>query len=177
MALVSRLFERTGLAADGVTDVFCTTLRPTHRRALQAFESARWLCPPAELEAFGRHLRALAEAAGRGGREIEEGVAAELKLIDRFEPAPDKITESVHLFPLPGPSAGSAGLLLAGARLTVMLAGDVAPTIDHVLAGRVWSGCADAKTAMESMSEVLEIADFIICGHDNVMPNPTRWMA
>ena len=177
MALVSRVSERTGLSADAVTDVFCTTLRPTHRRAVEAFESARWLCPPGELEAFDRHLRTLAEAAGRGGREVEEGVAAELKLIERFEPAPDKITESVHLFPLPGPSAGSAGLLLAGARLTVMIAGDAAPTIDHILAGRVWSGCADVDAAMASMSEVLEIADFIIRGHDNVMPNPTRWMA
>jgi hypothetical protein len=177
MALVSRLFERAGLAPDAVTDVFCTTLRPTHRRAIEAFGAARWLCPPGELEAFDRHLRTLAEAAGRGRREVEEDVAAELKLIERFEPAPDRITESVHLFPLPGTSAGSAGLLLAGARLTVMIAGDAAPTIDHVLAGRVWSGCADAKAAMESMSEVLEIADFIICGHDNVMPNPTRWMA
>ncbi len=177
MALVSRLFERTGLAPEGVTDVYCTTLRPTHRRAVEAFESARWLCPPNELAAFGSHLRTLAEADDRGGRDAEEHIAAELKLIERFRPAPDKITPSVHLFPLPGPSAGSAGLLLAGARLTVIVAGDAAATIDHVLAGRVWSRCADAEAAMESMSEVLEIADFIICGHDNVMPNPTRWMA
>jgi len=83
----------------------------------------------------------------------------------------------VHLFPLPGPSAGSAGLLLAGVRLTVMIAGDAALTADHVLAGRVWSGCADAQAAMGSMSEIIEIADSIVCGHDNVMPNPTRWTA
>jgi len=104
-------------------------------------------------------------------------VAAEMEVLQRFTPAADKLTEAVHLFPLPGPSAGSAGLLLAGPRLTVMVAGDAAPTRDHVLAGRVWSGSADAESAMESISEVIEIADFIICGHDNVMPNPTRWMA
>jgi len=176
-ALVSRLHERTGLASGAVTDVFCTTLRPTHRRAVEAFPSARWLCPPGELAAFDQHLHTLAEAADRAGREVDEHVAAELELIGRFEPAPDKVTGSVHLFPLPGPSAGSAGLLLAGVRLTVMIAGDAALTADHVLAGRVWSGCADAQAAMGSMSEIIEIADSIVCGHDNVMPNPTRWTA
>ncbi len=176
-ALVSRLRERTGRTPDAVTDVFCTTLRPTHRRSLRAFGSARWLCPEPELQEYRRHLETLAEAAERGGRSVDEAVAADLALLERFEPAPEKLAPSVHLYPLPGPSVGSGGLLLAGARLTVVVAGDAAVTSQHVLAGRVWTGCADARAAAGSLADLLEIADLIVCGHDNYMPSPTRWMA
>lgn len=176
-ALVSRVFERTGLSPAEITDVFCTTLRPTHRRSIEAFAKARWLCPQAELDAYGGHLETLAESADRGGRQIERAIAADRKLLRRFQPAPDKLTSAVHLYPLPGPSAGSAGLLLAGPRLTVVIAADAAVTADHVLAGRVWSGCADTAAAMASLVDLLEIADLIVCGHDDTILSPTRWMA
>jgi hypothetical protein len=174
-ALGGRLFERTGLRPEAVTDVFCTTLRPTHRRSIRAFENARWLCSSEELTAYQGHLEAMAESAGRCDGGAEEAVAADLALLGRFEPAAEKITRSVHLYPLPGPSVGSAGLLLAGPARTVVVAGDAAATRDHVLAGRVWSGCADAHAAMTSLVDLIEIADTIVCGHDNFMLSPTRW--
>ncbi|HET6430203.1 MAG TPA: hypothetical protein VFJ30_17435 [Phycisphaerae bacterium] len=174
-ALLARLFERTGLAAGDVTDVFCTTLRPIHRRSIEAFPEAGWLCAEAELEACSSHLEAMAEAAGRIEREQEALVAEELRLVRRFAPAPDRLTPSVHLFPLPGPSVGSAGLLLAAPTRTTLIAGDAAVTREHVEAGRVWSGCADAETAKESLQEIVEIADLIVCGHDNLMLGPIRW--
>jgi len=176
-ALVSRVFERTGLTAPQITDVFCTTLRPTHRRCIEAFEKARWLCPEAELGAFQDHLGALAESADRADGPDRSSIAAERRLMGRFRPAPDKLTASVHLFPLPGASPASAGLLLAGPRMTAMIAGDAAVTADHVLAGRVWAGAADVEAARRSLSEIVEIADIIVCGHDNYMLSPTRWMA
>ena len=35
--LLARFNERTGLDPEAVTDVFCTTLRPVHRRGIIAF--------------------------------------------------------------------------------------------------------------------------------------------
>ena len=70
-----------------------------------------------------------------------------------------------------------AGLLLAGTRLTAIVAGDAAVTAEHVLAGRVWSGCGDAEAAIRALTEIIELADVIVCGHDNYMLSPTRWMA
>ena len=174
-ALDARLFERTGLRCGQVTDVFCTTLRPTHRRSIAAFEKARWWCGGEELTAYGRHLEALASSAGRLSREDEAAVAADGKLLRRFAPAEEKLTARVHLFPLVGPSVGSCGLLLAGASRTTLIAGDAALTVEHVLAGRVWEGCADAQAAMESLKEIVEIADVIVCGHDNFMLSPLSW--
>lgn len=175
-ALASRLFERTGLRTDEVTDVFCTTLRPTHRRSIELFSQARWLCCEAELTAYRGHLASLAEGADRSGASAE-AVAADLALLERIQPAPDKLTPGVHLYPLAGASVGSAGLLLAGAAMTVIVAGDAALTAEHVLAGRVWNGCADAQAAMTSLVEVIELADVIVCGHDNNMLSPMRWRA
>jgi glyoxylase-like metal-dependent hydrolase (beta-lactamase superfamily II) len=174
-ALAARLHERTGLRPEQITDVFCTTLRPTHRRSLELFEKARWFCGEGELEAYRRHLETLAGSANRLSKEDEAAIAADAKRLMRFAPAEDAITSAVSLFPLLGPSVGSCGLLLAGMAWTAVVAGDAALTVEHVLAGRVWDGSADAEAALESLSEILEIADLIVCGHDNFMICPTRW--
>lgn len=174
-ALASRLVERTGLSPQAITDVFCTTLRPVHRRSIELFRHARWLCCEQELAAYQEHLETLAQSAGRADGEAGKAVLADLALVQRFQPAPDKLTPAVHLYPLPGPSVGLAGLLLAGAVRTAIVAGDAALTREHVLAGRVWSGCADTTSAMSSLVDLIEIADVIVCGHDNYMLSPTRW--
>lgn len=175
-ALGARLFERTGMTPSGVTDVFCTTLRPTHRRGIEAFSHARWTCDESELSAYRQHLEGMADSSDRLANDVESALTADLRAVGRFEPAPEKFTPAVHLYPLPGPSVGSCGLLLAGPVRTVVVAGDAAMTSDHVLAGRVWSGCADAETAIESLTDLIEIADVIVCGHDNYMLSPTYWM-
>ena len=174
--LSARLFERSGLRPADITDVFCTTLRATHRWAVSAFDSARWWCHEPELQVARSHLEALDASARRVEGDFAENVQADLKLLERFQPVPERLTPHVHLYPLPGPSAGSAGLLLAAPTQTIMVAGDAAVTSEHVEAGRVWGGCADVEAAMESLQEIVEIADIIICGHDNVMLSPTRWM-
>ncbi len=174
IVLASRLFERTGLQPDAITDVFCTTLRPTHRRAIAAFPKARWLASGAELDDYRGHLQAMHESSHRQGGEVDQAIHVDIEILQRFQPAPDKLTDVVDLFPLPGPSEGHAGLLVAGATRTVIVAGDAALTIDHVLAGQVWSGCQDVEAAMQSLTEILEIADLIVCGHDNYMISPGR---
>jgi glyoxylase-like metal-dependent hydrolase (beta-lactamase superfamily II) len=174
-ALVSQLNERSGLRPDAITDIFCTTLRPTHRWSIEAFPNARWLCQEDELSDYRHHLQHLAADVKAKDRDMELAIATDLRLLKRFVPCPDKITPEVHLYPLAGPSAHSAGLLLAGLSRTTMIVGDVAMTREHVEAGRVWTGCADTKAAMESLAEILEIADLIVCGHDNYILAPSMY--
>jgi len=81
----------------------------------------------------------------------------------------------VHLYPLVGPSLGSAGLLLTPQTSSIVIAGDAALTAQHVLAGRLWEGCADTETAGSALQDILEVADVIIPGHDNVMISPRQW--
>jgi glyoxylase-like metal-dependent hydrolase (beta-lactamase superfamily II) len=173
-ALAARLGERTGLAVSAVTDVFCTTLRPVHRRSIEAFAHARWWCSQAELEAHRGHLEDLLETAGRLSDEQGQLAKEDLKLLGHFHAAPDKFTEQVNLYPLAGPSVGSAGLLLTPATTTVVIAGDAALTAEHIQRGMVWEGSHDIEAATASLRDVLEIADMIIPGHDNLMLSPGR---
>jgi glyoxylase-like metal-dependent hydrolase (beta-lactamase superfamily II) len=173
-ALAAHLGERTGLSLSAVTDVFCTTLRPVHRRSLAAFPAAKWWCNQAELEAYREHLDGLLASAGRLDQEQATLVEEDLALLKRFGPAPEKFSEQVDLFPLPGASVGSAGLLLTPPTATIVIAGDAAITGEHVQRGMVWEGAADLDAAAQSLRDVLEIADVIVPGHDNLMLAPGR---
>ena len=173
-ALASHLDERTGLGVAAVTDVFCTTLRPTHRRGLEAFGKAKWWCSAAELEGYRDHLEDLLASEKRLTGEQSELAEEDLKLLKRFEEAPEKFAPQVDLYPLPGASVGSAGLLLTPATTTIVIAGDAALTGEHVRRGMVWEGASDLVAAGGSLLDVLEIADLIIPGHDNVMVSPGR---
>lgn len=171
-ALAARFNERTGKTLDDVTDVFCTTLRPVHRRSVAAVPRADWWCAEAELELTRRGLRDLREVAGRLGSEDSQRAEADLKLLERFQPAPEHFGGQVQLYPLAGPTEGSAGLLLTAAARTIVIAGDAALTGEHVRRGRIWQGCADTEAALASLKDMLELADVIVPGHDNVMLSP-----
>ena len=175
-ALAARFFERTGQPLEHVTDVFCTSLRPVHRRSVEAFPNARWWCAEAELDSYGRHLAALRESADRLESADLALVDADLALLERFKPAPDKFSEQISLYPLPGPSDGAAGLLLTPPTATIIIAGDAALTRGHVEHGQVWEGATDAQAAMDSLAELLDLADVIVPGHDNVMFVAQRMM-
>lgn len=173
-ALEARFFERTGMSLTKVTDVFCTTLRPTHRRNAQALPSAKWWAAEAEIDAACQALEEFLGSAQRLGTDDVQAAKADLKIVQRFKPAPDKFGPQVSLYPLIGPSAGSSGLLLTPATTTVIIAGDAALTAGHVLAGQIWEGCGDRQKALESLEDLLQIADIIVPGHDNVMFCPQR---
>ena len=175
-ALGARFNERTGKSLADVTDVFCTTLRPVHRRSIAAMPQATWWVSEAELESFRQGLKDLLESAGRLKSDEAGAIEADLKLMDRFRPAPDKFDEQVSLYPLAGPSPGGAGLLLTPATSTVVIAGDAALTGEHVHRAQVWEGCSDPHGAIESLRDVLELADVIIPGHDNLLLVPQRWL-
>jgi hypothetical protein len=51
---------------------------------------------------------------------------------------------------------------------TVVVAGDAVVTHEYFEAGRVFEQVADVNEAQEAFAGILEIADEIIPGHDNV---------
>ena len=91
---------------------------------------------------------------------------------ERCEIAEDKFADDVDLFPLFGYTPGTCGLLVTTPATSTLIAGDAVPTLDHFLAGQVLPDAWDIKQAQAAMSEVYEIADFIVPSHDNLFPNP-----
>ncbi|MBK7403409.1 MAG: hypothetical protein IPJ41_01935 [Phycisphaerales bacterium] len=57
-----------------------------------------------------------------------------------------------------------------------MICGDAIPTVEHYAQGQVPKQCFDAKQAMESFKEAVEIADVLVLGRDNLVFNQGRGM-
>jgi len=174
-ALAARFGERTGRALADVTDVFCTTLRPVHRRSIAALGEAAWWTGGEELAAYRSHLEQLKDSAERLDPADARAVDEDLRLLERFQAAPEQFDEQVTVYPMAGASPGSAGLLLTPPTMTVVIAGDAAVTAEHVRRGQVWEGCADTEAALRTLRDCLELADVLVCGHDNVVVLPGKW--
>jgi glyoxylase-like metal-dependent hydrolase (beta-lactamase superfamily II) len=168
--------ERTGKQLTDVTDVFCTTLRAVHRRSVTALPEANWWAHRDEIDAHRGKLAALLESAERISPADAAQIEADLKLLESFQPAPEKFTEQVTVYPMAGATAGSAGLLLTPPTMSVVIAGDAVLTAGHVAMGQVWEGCENLEQALETFRDVLELADVIVPGHDNVCISPGRWV-
>jgi glyoxylase-like metal-dependent hydrolase (beta-lactamase superfamily II) len=173
-ALEYRLSERTSLKPAQVQAVFLTTWRPVHRRGLHLFDHADWLISPAELAAMRKHLEKLLGQFKAAGKQSDEVIADELDLLRRCKPAPDKLTANVHLFPASGASSGNAGLLIASPLVTVVVAGDAVVTREYLDHGQPYEKSYDPAQAKESMSDILDVGDQIIPGHDNLLIPPAR---
>ena len=81
------------------------------------------------------------------------------------------------VFPLYGVTPGLCGLLLPTPRATVLVCGDSVATLEHLQEGKVLPHLHDLEAAHESFKEAIEIADVLIPGRDNIVPNPLRPMA
>lgn len=177
LALRQRLAERTDLTPADITHVFLTSFHPDTRRAVALFENATVLIAEAEREAVGvqllQQLERLVEE-GEGDAEIADTLRAEINLLRSCAAAPDHLAEGVDLFPAPGITPGAAGLLLAHNRYTLVIAGDAAPTREHIERGKILQRAADLDRARESLKEIAEIADFIVPGRDDLVINPLR---
>src|SRR3954466_12551040 len=170
-ALAARLFERTGLRPEQIDTVFLTNFRPAHRAGLALFGHAKILIHENEQQATRQHLERLMSEAPE--EDIDRKfLRQELELLDETKAAEDALAPLVDLFPLPGYTPGTCGLLLKLPTTTVMLAGDAVATQEHFLAGQVLPDAYDIAAAQESMREVYEIADLIIPGSDNLFMNP-----
>jgi glyoxylase-like metal-dependent hydrolase (beta-lactamase superfamily II) len=170
-AIKARLYERTGLQPEQIDTVFLTNFRPSHRAGIALFTRAKVLIHEREQEITSAHLEALSEEAAHDD-EGRRTILSELELLRTFQPAEDKLAEQIDLFPLPGYTPGTCGLLVAAPTYTAMIAGDAVPTLDHFLAGQLLPDAYDLAAAGESMREVYEIADLIVPGHDNLFANP-----
>lgn len=174
-ALAARLGERSGLTPDAITHVFLTSFRPDCRRALDAFPEATWWISEAERESVGVPLAMkLREALDENDEEVMDALHREVALLQRCEPAPDQLADRVSLFPLPGVTPGMTGLLLAEPRHTTLITGDAIPTVEHLLEGQAPRGAVDVAQARQSLTEAIEIADFLVLGRDNLVVNPVR---
>jgi glyoxylase-like metal-dependent hydrolase (beta-lactamase superfamily II) len=168
--LAQRLEERSGLTPDQVQAVFLTTFRPVHRRALGLFDNASWVMHQPEIDAIRQHLAEMTERAARdaGDPELLRLLEDERSILKRIEPARDHVTRRVHLFPAAGVTPGSAGLLLAMPSQTTVIAGDAIITQDHYAAGQVYEQAVMVEEARKSFADIVEVADEIVPGHDNV---------
>jgi glyoxylase-like metal-dependent hydrolase (beta-lactamase superfamily II) len=174
-ALAARMSERTPVAIDSVTAVFMTSFQPDHRRGLRLFDAARWLLHEPERQAAAAAFRdSRSEAEEAGDEELVGHYDRELGLLERCEVADDSLMSKVDLFPLPGVTPGTCGLLIALPARTVLIAGDAVATIEHLEQGKVLPSCASLVQAQESFKEAIEIADVLIPGRDNIMLNPMR---
>jgi glyoxylase-like metal-dependent hydrolase (beta-lactamase superfamily II) len=171
VALQARLFERTGIPPSQIDTVFLTNFRPAHRAGLSLFTQARILMHENEIEFAQRDLKRLIEQAPEQDYD-RRNFQNELKLLETIRPAEDKLAAGVDLFPLFGCTPGTCGLLVSAPTMTLLIAGDAVPTLDHFLAAQVLPDAHDIRAAQESMQEVYEIADLIVPGHDNIFPNP-----
>ena len=171
----ARLLERSGLKPSDITDVFLTNFRPSHRWGIDAFEGADWWISEMEREAIGQLLvEQMQSVSAAGSVESELAIKQEIALLRRFKACPDRLAEQVDVFPLPGFTPGTCGLLLLKMNSTTLVAGDCIPTAEHLEHGQVLRNAYDLEQARESFAEAIEIADVIIPGHDNLLLNPTR---
>lgn len=187
-ALKARLGERAGISPDKVTHVFLTSFHPEARRGITLFEHADWMLSEQERETVGvpiaqslGRLAETAEVAKQAGEPMHEDqqtmlevLQRDISVLARTQAAPDSIAEHVDLFPLPGYSPGTCGLLLAGSTHTTLICGDAIPTVEHLEQGKVMPGGADREKALSSFGEAIEIADLLIPGRDNLLINPTH---
>ncbi len=168
--------ERTGKQLGDVTDVFCTTLRPVHRRSVMALPEAHWWACQDEIESYRTKLAALLDSASRLDPQETANIEADLKLLENFRPSPESFTRQVTVYPMIGATPGSAGLLLTPPTMSIVIAGDAVLTAEHVSRGQVWEGCDDREKALASLQDVLELVDMIVPGHDNVCISPGRYV-
>ncbi|MCP3905552.1 MAG: MBL fold metallo-hydrolase [Planctomycetes bacterium] len=173
--LEARMSERSPLRCADITQVFLTSFTVEHYRGLAAIDDARWLVHEPERAAA---TAALAEQADRaaeiGDADLIRRVDEHRQLLERCEVAPDRLAAGVDLFPLPGVTPGTCGLIISLPGTTVLVCGDAVATIEHLREGKVLPTCMDIEQAGESFREAVEIADVLVPGRDNVTVNPLR---
>ena len=173
--LAARLGERAGVEPAAVTHVFLTSFKPDVWRGIGAFENAAWLIHEPEREGVGVALiDEIHRARDAGDDDLAETLARDAEVLRRCAPAPDALAPGVDLFPLPGVTPGCCGLLIESPRDTVLITGDAIASTEHLHEGKVLPTCVDVGRAKESLAEAVEIADLLILGRDNLVPNPVR---
>lgn len=171
--LNARLNERWGIDLSVVTHVFLTSYDPDRRRSLGDLSHATWFMHEPEIQAAVIALSDELERA-EGDTDLTLLLEQHRELLANFEVPQDNVFPGVDLFPLPGFTPGSCGLLLPTPKRTILLCGDTVATSENLAQASVLSNCADIEMAQESFKECVEIADVLVPGRDNVVLNPIR---
>ena len=169
----ARLGERWGLRLADITDVFLTSFDPDRRRTLHGVEHANWLMHEPEIQSASEAIQDEIRRA-ENDPAVVNILEEHLGLLANFTSPGDHPFPSVDLFPIPGFTPGSCGLLLPLPKQTVLIAGDTVATVEHLQKGSVLQNCANIEVAKESFMECVEIADIIIPGRDNIILNAAR---
>lgn len=169
--LEQRLDERSGLKPERIDTVLLTNFRPVHRRGLALFSHATWLMSADEIEALTSHLHGIVDAAGARGEEVDELVEQEIKLLSRIQPAPQRLTDQMHLFPSAGVTPGAASLLALSTERTIAVTGDAIINRDYFAHRQAFEQHSNAEQAVQAVGELIEIADIIIPGHGDWILN------
>lgn len=165
--------ERWGIDLSAVTHVFLTSFDPDRRRTLNGLGHATWYMHEPEIQSAAIAITDELQRA-QGDSELTTILEHHRDMLATFEVPDDHLLPSVDIFPLPGYTLGSCGLLLSTPIRTVMICGDTIATSEHLEQGIVLSNCANIELAQESFKECVEIADIIVPGRDNVVLNPNR---
>ena len=169
----ARLQERWGLTSTDVTHIFLTSFDPDRRRALAGMEHATWCMHAPEIECAALAISDEIYRA-EGDQELIQILESHRNLLHEFTSPQDHMLDGVDLFPLPGYTPGSCGLLLPTSKHTILICGDTVATREHLASGSVLANASNIELAQESFKECAEIADIIIPGRDNVILNPVR---
>ena len=169
----ARLQERWGIGLTEVTHVFLTSFDPDRRRTLRGVEHASWYMHEPEIQSAETVIQEEIDRAEHDP-DVVEILKEHLSLLASFTSPEDHLFSSVDLFPLPGFTLGSCGLLLPLPKKTILITGDTVASREHLDKGSVLQNCADIEMAKESFLECIEIADVIVPGRDNVIHNPVR---
>ena len=171
--LDARLLERWGFGLSKVTHVFLTSFDSDRRRTLVGLQHAKWCMHEPEIQSA---TEAINDELHRANDDDELVLLLEShrELLLSFEVSDDHFLPQVDLFPLPGFTPGSCGLLLSTPSRTILICGDTVATREHLEQGSVLSNATNIELAQESFRECIEIADIIIPGRGNVLLNPVR---
>ncbi len=180
--LNARLFERAGIKITDITKVFLTSFKAAHRGGLTAFDKAKWFIHEQEK----KHVQALLEEMHRRSGKCEcesheehqghrhvtdrELIEADLEILNRCKEVPEELGDQVGIFPSPGATAGCCGLLLTPPVGVTLIAGDAVINTEYLEHGKVWDDSYDLKLAQQSLQDILEVAEIIVPGHDNMVP-------
>ena len=169
----ARLQERWGLKLSDITQVFLTSFDPDRRRTLSGVEHANWIMHEPEIQSAAAAIQDEIRRA-ENDPSVVNILKEHLGLLGNFASPDDNPFPLVDLFPIPGFTPGSCGLLLPLPNKTVLVTGDTVATSEHLEQGSVLQNCANIELTKESLVECIEIADIIIPGRDNAVLNPTR---
>lgn len=167
--LDARLFERAGLRISDITKVFLTCFKPAHRGGLNAFDGAEWLIHEDEKDFAEAYYKDMLRNLKKGDPD-RNIVEYELKLLEKCKVAKQKIARNVEIFPSPGVTPGLCSLLITEPIATIVIAGDAVINKEYLEHGQVWEASSDISQAKKSLEDIIEVADIIIPGHDNIIP-------